>query len=420
MIDALVVWTQLDGRPFEVGRLELHEDTWSLGYNPAWLAAEGRFPISRSLPLRPEPWSGAVVRRWFANLLPEGAARRAVAQRLGISEDNDWALLVALGGDCAGALSLLPPDRAPPDPAQWAYEPLGDADLARIARRDVVPLLVGERTVRLSLAGAQDKLPIAMLDGAPHLPLASAPSTHILKLPSRDFAHLSVNEAFVTELGAASGLPVVESSLFEATDPPCLLVRRFDRASRPGAWPVARLHQEDLCQALGLPPARKYQAEGGPSLANLVDIVRRSSSLPLVDVQAVLDWTVFNVVAGNADAHGKNVAFVRRLEGVRLAPFHDLVSTRLYPRLDRQLALAVGPRQDMDALHAADWHAMADAVDMGRRVVSERVEAAATRVLDALALTVRTFVERHGPQAVLQTLPRAIERRARALIRRLR
>ncbi len=428
MTTRLEAWTVAGTLPAKVGVVERAEPAWRFTYEPTWLDRADRFALSLSLPLETHPHEGPSVRRWFSNLLPEGQARRAVSSRLGVSEDNDWALLVALGGDCAGALSLLPEpsdgsaenrrSAEPPNPEDWAYEPMGDDKLHRLLHREVVPLLVSGTTVRLSLAGAQDKVPVAVLDGVLHLPLGSAPSTHILKLPNRDFAHLPVNEAFVTELARAAGLPAVHSELL-LTEPAALLVERFDRHPSSNPWPVTGLHQEDLCQALGLPPGQKYESEGGPSLADAIGTVRRASIRPLEDVAALIAWAAFHAAAGNADAHGKNLALVQTTAGTRLAPFYDLVSTRAYPQLDRKLAMGIGGHADMDTLRRTHWQAASRDMRLGPKVVLRLVEETIAKVLDALKPTVRIFRDRYGGQPVLETLPRAIERRCRAVLRGL-
>ena len=426
MTNRLIVWATDPtpdgaGTSLRMGILSRDQvGAYSFEYDPEWLSYSHRFALSWSLPLAAVHHDSRPVHFFFQNLLPEGQARRAVAQRLGLSEDNDWAMLVAIGGECAGALSILPEDQPPSEPEQWSYEQISGDTLDRLAgRKGIVPLLVGGAATRLSLAGAQDKLPVTVIDDALHLPLGSAPSTHILKLPNRDFAHLAANEAFVTALARAAGLPAADSELFVRTDPPCLLVRRFDRYATDRVWPAIRLHQEDLCQALGLPSGRKYEQEGGPTLAQAADIVRKASVDPLSDIQTLIRWTTFNVCAGNADAHGKNLALLYGRNGTRVAPLYDLVSTRIYKRLDRRLAMSIGDERDMEMLLAQHWGQEAKKLQMGRTVVLQLVKKAATAVLEKLEPTRRAFEERYGRQPVLETLPRNIERRTQTVLRNL-
>jgi serine/threonine-protein kinase HipA len=404
-----------------VGRLDVGAaGRLTFTYDATWLASPRGVAISLSLPLREEPYVDGPGHTFFANLLPEGEARQAVCSRLGISVDNDAALLRAIGGECAGALSIVEPGAPRLDPEDYQYERLDDRRLQSLLSRErVVPLLVGGATTRLSLAGAQDKLPVALLDGRLSLALAGAPSTHILKLPHRDFAHIPVNEAFVMGLAGACGLDVVAVTLERRTDPPSLLVARYDRRPSGDPWPVVRLHQEDLCQAMGLPASRKYEQEGGPTLAAAVGVMRDHVRRPVVDVRRVIEWQAFNAVAGNSDGHGKNLSIVHDEAGPRLAPFYDLLSTRMYASLDRNLAMGVGGRRDPDQLGAARWEALAVELGMTGRTVVQLARGVAERCADELPAWRRAFREREGDEPVLQTLPRAIAKRARRLLRAL-
>lgn len=388
-------------------------------YDAAWCTREERFPVSLTLPIVPQEYAGGPAHTFFANLLPEGAVRQAICARLGISPENDFALLQAIGGECAGALALVDPARPPVDPDDFGYEALSSRRLQELVDDDAIPLLIGGSTTRLSLAGAQDKLPVALLDGKLHLPLNTAPSTHILKLPNPRYPHLPVNEAFALGLARQLGLEVVRGELFTGTDPPSLLVTRYDRLPSEGPWPVRRLHQEDLCQATGLPPTRKYEAEGGLTFTRAVTVIRDHVVRPLVDVPRVIAWQAYNVVLGNSDGHAKNLSIVYADDGVALAPLYDLVSTREYKRLDRKLAMGVGGRQNPDEIGRAEWIKLGEELRIGARVVLDLVGGVAQRTLDALPGFRREFRDAHGDSSVLQTLPAAIGRRARRVLRSL-
>jgi serine/threonine-protein kinase HipA len=384
-------------------------------YATSWRDPDDTFPISVSLPIREEPYVGGAAHTFFANLLPEGHVREAVCRRLGISEDNDLALLRAIGGECAGALTIQ--DQAiRGDASDHDYELLNDKRLQSLVSDDsVVPLLVGGETTRLSLAGAQDKVPVAVLDGKIHLPLERAPSTHILKLPHQRYAHLPTNEAYVLGLAKELAFDVVRAELFTRTDPPSLLVERYDRRPSDDPWPVTRLHQEDLCQTLGLPASRKYEQEGGPSMRDAIRIVRENVVNPVVDVRRVLEWQAFNVVVGNSDGHGKNLSILYEHNEIRLAPFYDLVSTRHYERLDPLLAMGIGGTRNPDELLRARWVAFAKDLEMGAAVVIDIVRTVAERAMEAVEPWTKEFRRRHGSLSVLQTLPKAIIKRAKKL-----
>lgn len=388
-------------------------------YEPAWRG--GGFPLSLSLPILDAPYVGGAAHAFFANLLPEGAVRQAVCARLGISVDNDFSLLRAIGGECAGAISIVPPDQAPPDPDRFRYEAISDHQLAELVRPgNRIALLAGGRGTRLSLAGAQDKVPVFFDGRVIHLPLELAPSTHILKLPSATYAHLTVNEAYVGGLAARAGLEVAGSELVMATDPPALLVERYDRVASDTEWPAIRLHQEDLCQALGIPAERKYEQDGGPSFVDAVEVVRTHVVAPLIDGQRMLAWQAFNVVAGNSDGHAKNLSLLYGPNGLRLAPHYDLLSTRYYPALDRGLAMAVGGRRDPDLVGPPQWRAPATALRIAPRAFDAAVAQVAGAVLTELDAWTAAFRDRYGRQPVLQRLPAQIRRRAERIVREYR
>lgn len=350
-------------------------------YAETWREDPRGFEISRSLPMRAHAFEQEAD-RFFGNLLPEGGLRATVCRRLGISEDNDFALLRAIGRECAGALRIVEEGEA--DPMRTSYRPLPDDELDRWVTMGAYGAAVGEE-LRLSLAGAQDKLGVRVRDGALELPQGGAPSTHLLKLPNRDFAALPENEALVLELARRVGLPVVDSRLWTRTRAPLLLVARFDRVV---ADPVRRLHQEDFCQALGFDRRRKYEGEGGPSFARCLDLVREASVAPLPDTRTLLRWLAFCAVVGNRDNHGKNLSLLRDDAGHwRLAPFYDLVSTTAYPRLSRRLALSIGGRTDAGNLPAAAWREEAAAVGVKPKYLLELAEGTASEI------------ERHLPDA---------------------
>lgn len=400
-----------------VGVLRADEDQrFVFRYVDEWLNAADAFPVSITLPLSPDEIIGRSAHAFFANLLPEGGVRQAVCRRLGISEANDMELLRAIGGECAGALSVVSA-RTPLAQPEPEYEELSATRLQQLASDDdrVVPLLIGGAQTRLSLAGAQDKVPVAVLDGRIHLPLKSSPSTHILKLPNSRYPHLPQNEAFVLGLAQRCGLDVVRCELTRATKPVSLLVERYDRARDDKPWPARRLHQEDFCQALGFLPAQKYEQEGGPTLAQAVGVVRRSSIAPLADVPRLLKWQVFNAAAGNADGHGKNLSILYDDAGPRLSPFYDLVSTREYPNLDRLMAMSVGGRRNADELGRQQWIELAEEVDMRDRIVLELVRATLESVGGALEGWTKEFRAANGELPVLQTLPSRIRKQLRRL-----
>jgi serine/threonine-protein kinase HipA len=365
-------------------------------YASAWLADASRPPVSLSLPKQDRPFRQSQCRPFFAGLLPEAAQRDVIAGALGISRGNDFALLEALGGDVAGALSLWPEGEGPPDPAPAGTpRPLGDEELVELLdtlpRR---PLLAGRDGLRLSLAGAQTKLPVVLVDGRVAVPFPGQPTTHILKPAMSRFPHTTENEALVMALAAAVGLPVAPVAARAAQGRPYLLVSRYDRRFDESGR-AHRLHQEDLCQALGIPPERKYAAEGGPTFKAGFDLLRRATAVPAVAVLAFLDAAIFNVIVGNADAHGKNFSLLYRPAGVGLAPLYDLLSTVAYPELSPNFAMKMAKRATLEEIGPTTWADFAGDVGLPasfvrRRVreLSDAVERQVPSVADSPALDV--------------------------------
>jgi serine/threonine-protein kinase HipA len=343
-------------------------------YSADWLISESAHALSASLPKRVEPYSRRECRPFFGGLLPEEGQRTAAAQALGVSPQNDFALLDHLGGDVAGALQLLPPGVMPKAPSsQQRPAPLDERGLLRVLDAlPVRPLLAGEEGLRLSLAGAQAKVPVVMVDGAVALPVPFQPTTHILKPPIPRFAASTENETFVMRLAGAIGLDVASVEPRVVRDRKFLLVQRYDRtAGIDGS--VQRIHQEDFCQALGVPPETKYASEGGPSFKDCFALLRRVAARPAIDVLKLLDAVIFNLIAGNADAHGKNFSILYDDGGARLAPLYDLLATVAYPDLSPKLAMKIGRCATLSEMDAKGWTAFATDAGLGLPLIRRRV-----------------------------------------------
>ena len=389
MTRALDIWWdgQLAGQLTQDQHGEL-----GFAYSAEWLARESAPALSASLPKRAEPYSRRECRPFFGGLLPEEGQRNAAAQALGVSPQNDFALLDHLGGDVAGALQLLPPGEMPKAPSSHQRPaPLDEAGLLRVLDAlPVRPLLAGEEGLRLSLAGAQAKVPVVLVDGAVALPAPFQPTTHILKPPIPRFAATTENETFVMRLAGAIGLDVASVEPRLVRDRKFLLVQRYDRtAGSDGS--VQRIHQEDFCQALGVPPETKYASEGGPTFKDCFALLRRVAARPAVDVLKLLDAVIFNLIAGNADAHGKNFSILYETQGARLAPLYDLLATVAYPDLSPKLAMKIGRCATLAEMDVKGWAAFATDAGLGlplirRRVaeISDSVKAAAQDVAHAL------------------------------------
>jgi len=405
-----------------VGRLALDsgEDRMSFTYAASWLTGEQAHPISLSLPLSEATYKGGAAHWFFTNLLPEGPLRQRLARRFGISADNDFALLACLGGECAGALAVVNDNRPPEDKG---YRPLADTDLEALTTPggDELIELLGSGKARLSLAGAQDKVPVLLDDdGQLHLPLGGAPSSHILKLPNASFRHLCANEVLCSMIAGRCGLAVPEAILIRAGQNEACLVRRFDRLQVSDGT-LARRHQEDLCQALGMPPTRKYETEGGPSFAACLELVRGHSTDPLADARSLLHWQVFNLLCGNADGHAKNIGLLYGEQGqLSLAPAYDLVCTRAYPTLDRHLAMGIGGQRDPGQVGRKQWEALTGELSLGRRYLPTLVEEMASKIPQHTQEAAAEFKALHGDSPAMEQVLKQVSKQARRTLQLLR
>ena len=414
--DLLSVWY----RDRLVGRLS-RDSTNRMGfrYDEGWLASGG-FAVSVSMPLTEEAFAPAdgVAHRFFANLLPEGEARRHIVIESRVP-DSDFDLLRAIGGECAGALSLLPDHRGPTRDARYAE--LGSSSLADLIRaRGRTPVEHGELRPRLSLAGAQDKCPVLLRDDQFCLPLGEAPSSHILKFAIPDYRHVPAYEAVVTELARRIGLNVcnLEFRILarDGVHYDHLVIERFDRVSNADGG-IRRLHQEDFCQALGVGPERKYEEHGGVDFASCFRLLREVSTEPALDALQILRWQIFNLLAGNSDGHAKNLALLYLDDGsIRLAPFYDLVCTRAIEHVDTRLAFSIGGERAPGDVRMEHWERLAREARIGASYLKRLVQEGAEQISSEVAPVVEAFQERHGDYPALQRVVRVITHQCRRVL----
>lgn len=330
-------------------------------YAEEWLQREDAIPISISLPLRPGEFDEETSMSFFGNLLPESTIRDKLAKHYGLSEKDSYGLLEVIGGECAGAINILPSEKIFEENGKYEEIPnecLSDL-LVNITKR---PFLAGDEGVRLSLAGAQDKLPVYYDGGKFFIPKGNKASTHIIKTPiGGDYPYSVINEAFCMKLAKISGLPVPEVTVVRSTQEPFYLIERYDRFS-DDKGNIIRLHQEDFCQALGVSPEQKYEESGGPSLADCFSLVSEYSVKPAVDKQYLLKWVMFNLLIGNADSHAKNISFLYNDGEISLSPFYDLLCTKVYPGLNDAFSMKIGKKRDVRYLSVHEWKRLADAI----------------------------------------------------------
>jgi len=226
------------------------------------------------------------------------------------------------------------------------------------------------------------------------------------------------NEAFCMQLAGRVDLPVPHAEILDNADR-LYLVERYDR-SRGDDGVIRRIHQEDFCQALGIPPAQKYEAEGGPSAAACLALVKtQSTGGALRDQMLILRWLMFNYLIGNADAHGKNIAFLLPPEGPRLAPFYDLMSTAVYgERLSSRLAMKIGGKDNPEEILARHWLRMGDENGIKPTLIRQTLLALSDRLIEASDALAVEFQDRYGECPVVQGIVGVIRERQRKVHQR--
>lgn len=412
----------------------LHEDHRRLlhfRYDDGWLA-QGGFSISVGLPTSIGD-KEQEAHSYFSGLLPEGQARLRISRQLGLSTDDDAGLLLAIGGDCAGALSILSEDEKPGEEA-GVSDALTQDDFHQIIRtHGVTPTLSGEHNQRFSLAGAQEKFTIVKDKSGFRWPNAQRPSTHLIKFET--VPHVCFAEYMATRIARSIGLSTVnvdycllpESDTKSAEKTPYLMLERYDRVSETEHGEVKRLHQEDMTQALAYPSTLKYEHDGGPSLRDVMTLVRETVDNPVRAINQLRDWQIFNTLVGNWDGHGKNLAFLYEPHSAvpSLAPFYDLVSIEYIntvggARYAREMAFAVGGEYVPERIGRQAWQAFASELGIPARVVLDRVQTMAEELPSHADQALTDFQNQHGANQVHDSLLHLIEKRCRWVLQGIR
>ncbi len=343
-----------------VGALSSENGQLSFQYDSAYISNAASAPISFSMPLRAEPFDNQITAAFFENLLPPDIVRKRLGKILHLSRHNVFGFLKALGGDCAGAIALYPPD------ASQTNEVTETPELRELSLDETVqiltelpkrPLNMGrENGFRISGTGAQDKLIACVQDGKVFLPLYGAPSTHIIKPPIPEYPGSVFNELFCMRLAQMTGLQTPQCEILTFADVPYYCVTRYDRHSENGK--TFRLHQEDFCQLLSVDPEKKYEMEGGPSIPVCFKLIREMR----LGASGQLDFIrriIFNYLIGNGDAHAKNTSVLYHGKTGVLAPVYDLLSTEIYPMLSHESAMAIGKDCEFSQITRKSFEQMA-------------------------------------------------------------
>ncbi len=357
-----------------------------LTYDDSWIASNRARSLSLSLPLGAKEIKGEAVRNYFDNLLPDSAQiRQRLRRRYKTASTDVVDLLEAIGRDCVGAVQLLPEGVTPQGWDSIACQPLSDQDVAQILEGVTSDGLRDQKNAggyahhpfRISMAGAQEKTALLQCDGNWFLPLGATPTTHIFKLPlgliggSRrvDASDSVQNEWLCSRILNALGLPVATTTMAEFEGQRVLVVERFDRQWDESRQWIARIPQEDFCQALGLPPDKKYEQDGGPGIEHCLSVVRQSRTPEDVGI-FLLTQLAFYLLAAT-DGHAKNFSiFLDAGDSYEMTPLYDVISMWPYHgdghgRLryrDAALAMALHSRNThyhLYTIQARHWRTLA-------------------------------------------------------------
>lgn len=410
----------------------------SFRYNQDWLDWEHALPVSLSLPLSEDAYRGAPVAAVFDNLLPDyEPLRRRVAEKVGAAGVDAYSLLAAIGRDCVGALQFVADDGH----NERAH---GDGKNARVIDGVVVTdeeienLLTGlaqaplglhrDDAFRISIAGAQEKTALLWNEGNWQKPYGTTPTTHILKTQigrldnGFDLSNSVENEFYCLKLAKACGLPVNEAEIRTFGRTKSLVIERFDRKwARDGR--LIRIPQEDCCQALSVPPTRKYQSDGGPGLVEILELLRGSDD-PLGDQKTLIRAQLVFWLIGAIDGHAKNFSIALGPGGTyRLTPLYDIVSVQPnldageMQRKDMKLAMSVGTRRHYRCDDIAARHFLQTGKEAG--LPNSMIDEAIEEIAD-LAETAITTVEQDLPRDFPESIHAAVSAATRTRAERLR
>lgn len=393
----------------------------SLTYHDDWREADDAYPLSLSMPLAAADHGAATIEPFLWGLLPDN--ERVLdrwARKFQVSARDVFGLLSNVGEDCAGAMQFVRPERLDEvrsgalDKVEWLSEEQL-AERLRLLREDHAAWRLPGDSGQFSLAGAQPKTALLLENGRWGVPSGRIPTTHILKPPTGHLDGHAENEHVCLALARALGMPAATSRVERFGDEIAIVIERYDRVRRGNE--ILRVHQEDLCQALAVLPMRKYQNEGGPSVANIVELLRSFSSERAQDIATFVDAIAFNWLIAGTDAHAKNYSLL--LSGgprVRLAPLYDVASLLPYDHIDQQrikLSMKIGGEHRLRDIGIRQWRKLAAELRLDEARLIARIAEMAEEIPDALA-DIREATRRDGlNQPVVEKLEAALVGRAR-------
>jgi serine/threonine-protein kinase HipA len=348
----------------EIGILEEHSGKMSFKYNDT-----ANIPLSLSLPLGNVEYSEKHCKGYFGGLLPESEeTRKIIAMQHKINAKNDFALLAAIGRDCAGAVSFHNID----EPEQNEDTLLIDGDILsddelekHILSLPKKPLSLGRR---LSLAGAQEKTAVTLFDGQIALAKCGSPTTHILKPALKSFKQTVANEYICMKSAKECGLNIPNVEMRKINETEFFLIQRYDRYINDKN--IRRFQQEDFAQALGIWAADKYEVTFKDCAKVLMQLSR-----PAVSKALFVEMVVFNYLIGNCDAHGKNFSLIYKDNGdIELSPAYDLLCTCIYEELTSNMSMKIGKTKEIERVTSKDWTLFAKQLDINPAFIEQTLK----------------------------------------------
>lgn len=406
----------------EIGRVRQDQrGKLKFTYEEAWREMRGAYPLSLSMPLAASDHGHDVIDAFIWGLLPDNEfVLGKWAQKFQVSARNAFALISNVGEDCAGAVQFVRPERldeikaAGPGKIEW----IDDHEIAErlsALRADHSAWRAPRDTGQFSLAGAQPKTALLFQKGRWGVPSGRMPTTHILKPPTGAFDGHAENEHFCLSLARTLGLPTASSSVMCFGDETAIVVERYDR--RVAGKGIVRIHQEDMCQALGLPPTRKYENEDGPGVAEIVALLRDVSGAAKEDVATFIDAIALNWLIAGTDAHAKNYSVLIGAAGrARLAPLYDLASALPYDDLDPiklKLAMKIGGKYRLRDVYARQWVKLAEELRMESEALITHIKDLAENLPDAVALTQKEMKDAGLKHPIIKRLSDRLKQRAK-------
>ena len=364
------------------GILESEKGTLSFRYSEDYLQDPSATPLSFTFPLRKEPFDNQTTTVFFDNLLPPDVVRKRLGKILHLSRHNVFGFLKAIGGDCAGAVSLHPADAEtssenPPTMRELSNEEAVEI-LTQLPKR---PLNLGrDDGFRISGTGAQDKLIACVKDNRILLPLYGEPSTHIIKPPITEYPNSVFNEFFCMRLAEKIGFSAPSCDIIYFDNIPYYCVKRYDRKEVSGK--VSRLHQEDFCQLFSVDPEKKYEYDGGPTIPVCFNLIKRMH----IGIAGQIDFIrriVFNFLIGNSDAHAKNFSVLYSGKNTKLAPVYDLLCTEIYSNLSREFAMSIGKEFAFANISRINFQEMAADCQIRPEIVFAQIDDLLKKIIPA-------------------------------------